>query len=416
MLSTQKKIRLNKKIETFSVHRKPDSAVATKNRTQVIWTLTTAITTIALVGVGFSLSMTLLSVRLGEQGYSAHAIGLNPAAGGIASLISASFVPGWAQKFGLRQVLFIALLVSGLCLCAFALSDDYWTWLFLRAVFGASLTALFVLSEYWINSSAPPARRGLIMGLYATSLALGFVAGPAALSLMGTEGSLPFFGGVGLFALAALPILLGGSDTPEIETRSQISPLAFLTAAPVATLAGFLHGGIETASMSLLPVYGLLSGLTPEAGASLVSLFALGNVLAQIPIGFLSDRIDRRRLLMAIALFGLIGSLLLPIIGPTHFYTFAAMLTLWGGVLGSLYVTGLAHLGARYNGPELASANAAFVMLYSMGMLVGPPIMGIGMDIVPPNGFFFALAVMLAGYLAIIGRRTRTKTKLVRRP
>jgi MFS family permease len=349
--------------------------------------------------------MTLLSVRLGELGYSAHAIGLNPAAGGIATLFSAPFVPYWARLFGMRRVLLISIIVSSLCLLAFSLGDNYWSWLFLRAIFGVSLTVLFVLSEYWINSIAPPDHRGIVMGCYATVLSLGFVAGPAILSFTGTAGSLPFLAGIGLFALASIPAIFGSSEAPEIEKASSIPALAFLTAVPAATLAGFLHGGIETASMSLLPVYGLLSSLTPERAASLVSLFALGNVLAQIPIGYLSDRMDRRNLLIRIATLGLLGSLILPALGAAHFIVFAALLALWGGVVGSLYAVGLAHLGSRYHGPELASANAAFIMLYSLGMLAGPPIMGFGMDISPPNGFFFALALLLFLYIAKVGLR-----------
>jgi len=128
-------------------------------------------------------------------------------------------------------------------------------------------------------------------------------------------------------------------------------------------------------------------------------------VLAQIPVGYLSDRMNRRRLLLRIAAFGLVGSLILPAFGTAHFLAFAALLTLWGGVVGSLYTVGLAHLGSRYHGPELASANAAFIMLYSLGMLAGPPVIGIGMDISPPNGFFFALSLMLLAYIAIVGLR-----------
>jgi MFS family permease len=82
------------------------------------------------------------------------------------------------------------------------------------------------------------------------------------------------------------------------------------------------------------------------------------------------------------------------------------LLVIWGGIVGSLYAVGLAHLGSRYSGPDLASANAAFVMLYSLGMLGGPPIAGLGMDLISPNGFFFSIAGLLVVYLGLVcGRR-----------
>jgi MFS family permease len=78
------------------------------------------------------------------------------------------------------------------------------------------------------------------------------------------------------------------------------------------------------------------------------------------------------------------------------------LLVIWGGIVGSLYAVGLAHLGSRYSGPDLASANAAFVMLYSLGMLGGPPIAGLGMDLISPNGFFFSIAGLLVVYLGLV--------------
>jgi MFS family permease len=369
--------------------------------------LACAIATVSIVGVGLSLTMTLLAVRLAEQGYSARAIGLNPTAAGVATLIGAAFVPTWARRLGVKGLLVVALLVSGASLSAFALTNDYWAWLVLRAVFGCALTALFVMSEYWINAIAPPAHRGFVLGVYATVLAAGFAAGPAILALVGTSGSTPFMLGVALFAVAGVPVLLGARQAPALEQTPPVPLLVFLAAAPVATLAGLLHGAIETASMGLLPVYALQAGLGAETGAFLVSLFALGNVAFQLPIGFLSDRVDRRKLLLTLALLAACGASILPMARAESFPLFCGLLTGWGGVVGSLYVVGLAHLGARFKGAELASANAAFIMLYSIGMLAGPPIVGAGQDLLRPDGFFYSIALLLGVYLVLARQRLR---------
>lgn len=369
--------------------------------------LACAIATVSIVGIGLSLTMTLLAVRLAEQGYSARAIGLNPTAAGIATLIGAAFVPTWARRLGVKGLLFVALLVSGVSLSAFTLTSDYWAWLVLRAVFGCALTALFVMSEYWINAIAPPAHRGFVLGLYATVLAAGFAAGPAILALVGTNGPAPFLVGVAFFAVAAVPVLLGARQAPPLESAPPVPVLVFLFAAPVATLAGLMHGAIETASMGLLPVYALQAGLGAETGAFLVSLFALGNVVFQLPIGFLSDRLDRRKLLLTLAVLGACGALVLPFALAASFALFCGVLTVWGGIVGSLYAVGLAHLGARFKGAELASANAAFIMLYSIGMLAGPPIVGTGQDLLVPNGFFVSIAMLLGLYLVLARQRLR---------
>jgi MFS family permease len=363
-------------------------------------TIGAAIATVSIVGIGLSLSLTLLSVRLEQAGFSGRAIGLSSAAGGLAALASAPCVPALARGFGLRPVILAALALSALSLAAFALTQNYWAWLAIRVVYSSALTILFVLSEFWINAAAPEKRRGLVLGIYTTSLALGFVTGPLLLTFTGMEGALPFGMAVILFSLAALPVSLVSVQAPKLDGSAAVPLLRFLIAAPVATLASLAYGGVETAGLGLLPVYALRSGLDAQTGAALVSLFALGNVAFQIPVGFLSDKWNRQRLLLIIAGSGACGALLLPFLEPAHFVIFCVAIFIWGGVVGCLYAVGLAYLGARYRGLDLASANAAYIMFYSIGMLITPPILGFGLDLTP-GGLFFGMAALLAAYFCI---------------
>lgn len=277
----------------------------------------------------------------------------------------------------------------------------YGWWFPIRFLFSVALGALFVLSEYWINALAPPARRGFVMGIYATVLALGFAAGPAILALAGTSGWPPYLAGAALYALAGLPLLLGRGATPALEAgHGARSALAFLIGAPLATLAALLFGGIETGAFTHLPLYGLDLGHGAEQAALLVSLMAIGNVLFQIPIGLLADRFDKRFVLLGIAACGLWGAGFMPF-AATAYLPFAALLVLWGGIVGALYTVGLSLLGARYRGADLAGANAAFVMLYGVGLIAGPIWVGAARDLVRPHGFAYALMAMFAVYLAL---------------
>ena len=363
-----------------------------------------AIATVTIVGIGLSLSTTLLALRLAEAGYSGRAIGLNSAAGGLATLVCAPFVPALARRLGVRQILSLSLLAGASSLAAFALTEGYWAWFAVRSLFGAALTILFAVSEFWISSAAPPRSRGMIMGLYTTSFALGVAVGPSILALTGTQGNASFLVAIALFLVAILPIGLLGGRAPVLEHPARISVFAFILAMPAATLAALVYGAIETAAMALLPVYALRSGLGAATGAVLVAVFALGNGVFQTPIGIVSDRFDRRKLLMLIAGLGATGALLLPLAREAGFAGFAALLFVWGGVVGGLYPLGLAHLGSRYEAGELASGNAAYILLYSTGMLAGPPLMGLGLDLAPA-GLFIALAILLAAYFGLAGWR-----------
>ena len=355
-----------------------------------------------IVGTGLSLTIALLAVRLEAEGFSARAIGINTAAGGVATLLGAPLIPWAARSLGIARLLMASLILGGLALFAFTLSSDYVAWLALRFVVGFVVTVDFVLSEYWITMWTPEGRRGFAIGVYATSLAVGFAVGPVILAWVGTSGNVPFYLGATLFVGAAIPLALNARGAPPLEMRSTKNLLTFLREAPTATLAAFLQGAVEVAGLSLLPVYALRNGLDIAHGALFASLFILGNSAFQLPLGIISDRIDRRKLLLALAILGCAGSLVLANWHIHTLWVFELSLLIWGGLVGSLYPVGLSQLATLYHEADLASANSAFVMAYAIGMLGGPPLIGAGLDIAP-SGFFWVIAALLAAYLVLAG-------------
>jgi MFS family permease len=353
-----------------------------------------AILIIALVGVGLSLTIPLLSLEMERMGVSNTGIGLNTAIAGIASIIAVPFVPRLAARMGIGRVLAAAIATIVLSLLLFKAVPNYWAWFPIRFLFSAALGALFVLSEYWISALAPPARRGLVMGIYATVLALGFALGPAILSLVGTTGWPPYLAGAALLALASLPLVAARNNLPSLSDEPSRPFRVYLVALPAATMAGMVFGAVETGGFALLPVYGLRIGFDAEGAAFLVTIIALGNVLMQLPLGLLADKVSKGALLVAIGLLGSLGAAILPSLAGTG-APFLIMLFLWGGVVGGLYTVGLAHLASRFEGPDLAGANAAFVVLYNIGLTAGPPLVGGAMDVSNPHGFAYALSGLL---------------------
>ncbi len=363
--------------------------------------ITAAITCVAVVGIGLSLTIPLLSIEMERMGATSTLIGVNTAIAGLASIVTVPFVPRLAARIGVVRLLVLSLTVGALALVGFKLFQSLVWWFPLRFVFSATLGVLFVLSEFWINAAAPPARRGLVMGIYATVLALGFAVGPTLLALLGTRGYGPYLAGAGLFVVAMVPLLLARSLSPEVGHGSGRSILAYVRLAPAATCAALLYGAVETGGFAILPLYGLRLGYEAETAAGLVSALALGNVMFQIPFGWLADRVDRRMVLLAAALSGAVGSALIPL-ASASFPALLALLFVWGGLTGTLYTVGLAQLGASLKGADLAGGNAAFVLLYNVGLMLGPPLIGGGMDLVPPQGFAFALCGMFLAYAGLV--------------
>lgn len=365
-----------------------------------------AISGVAIVGIGLSLAIPLLSLEMERMGASGALIGVNTAVSGLTGILVVPFVPAAAARLGGFRLLVGGVVLGAVTLVGFRALPSLPAWFLLRFLNAAALGAIFVLSEYWISAASPPARRGLVMGVYATVLALGFAVGPTVLGLVGTRGWPPYLAGAALFLAAGLPLALARRALPPVERASRHGFGLYLRAAPAATFAALVYGAVETGAFAILPLYGLRLGYAADEAALLVSAVALGNVLFQIPIGLLSDRFDRRRLLLAAAGVGLVGALLLPLAAASA-AGLAAVLFAWGGVAGSLYTVGLAHLGARFTGPELAGANAAFLALYNAGLVLGPPLVGGAMDLASPQGFAWSLAGLFGLYLALVAGRLR---------
>lgn len=370
--------------------------------------LAAVITSAAAVATGLSLGLPLLALVLQSRGVSGTWIGLNTAVAGLASLAVTPFVAPLARHFGPLRLLLACQALVALTFFAFHLTDDLAAWFVLRAAFHGALTIAFVISEFWLMSLAPPEKRGLLVGLYATVFSVGLAIGPIILGFTGSAGVAPFVVGTLILAATLAPTWIARDVRPALHTAPGRSITGFVFAAPAATFGAFAFGAIESGGLSILPLYGLGLGLDEAHAAWLLTAVGLGNVALQIPLGLLADRLDKRLLLAVASGAGMIGALLLPFAGASFPLTLA-LLFAWGGLLAGLYTVGLASLGERFRGSDLAGANAAFVSMYGLGMLVGPAAMGVGLD---ASGIFGAPLVMAAfcafhlAILASLGRRT----------
>ena len=171
-------------------------------------------------------------------------------------------------------------------------------------------------------------------------------------------------------------MLAAWRESPVIHAKDDetTSFVRFIWLVPTATAAVLVFGAVETGGFALFPIYGARIGYSEADAALLLSMIGLGNVMLQIPMGMLSDRVgDRRHILLGCAVVGLAGTILMPHLAA-NWHVMAALLFIWGGVVAALYTIGLAHLGSKLSGRDLASANAAFVLCYGLGMVLGPQI------------------------------------------
>ena len=359
---------------------------------------------IAAIGVfclTTGLSYPLLALLLEDMGVSTGLIGLNAAMTPLGIIVSSPLIPPLARRFGAWFICVFSLCLAAVLLLLLAVFKDVTTWFILRFLLGFANSIIFITSEAWINQLAEPGSRGRIIGLYNTIAAAGFALGPLALTVIGSQGWLPFAVGIiGIFM--ALPIIMTAKDhLPEFNGKEKASVFSFFSLAPLLLLAVTAAALFDQVVMSLLPIYSLRHGATEATALLMLTVLIVGNVLLQIPIGWLADRFSRRYLISWLAFGTVAGSILLVywIEGSILIWP---MLFIWGAIAFGTYTVAMIDLGDRFTGALLLAGNSAFGVMWGIGGIIGPAVAGVTMDLIGPEG----LPLTLGALFAILGITT----------
>ncbi|MEI9989425.1 MAG: MFS transporter [Rhizomicrobium sp.] len=364
------------------------------------------LSTCGAFAVGIGLTLPLLSLILERQGYPGTVNGLNLATAGLAAFVITPQVPRLLRRFGTAPYLTASLIVSAAALIGLYAAPSLWLWFPLRFLLSLGLNGLFVASEFWINQLADETNRGRYVALYGIAISGGFGAGPAILYVVGTQGVGPFAAGAAMLCLAIVPVLIARKEAPQLTEEKSGGVRGALRTAPALLSAALVFGALDAGLYGLFPVYAVRSGFSEAHAALAVAATSLGSMVFQYPLGMLADRFDRRALLAVCAASGIAGAALMPFAIGTPAATYG-LLFVWGGLVMGVYTVGLTLVGERFKGPELAGANAAYVMLYALGLLAAPPVEGVALDAWNPTGLMAALAAISLIYVAFLMVRRR---------
>jgi MFS family permease len=360
------------------------------------------------VGVNLGVLTPLVALILERDGVDATLIGLNAAMPALAMLLFAGWIARLAGRVSAVGALLGGLALALVSVLLMPLFRDLGAWFLLRFFIGLSLALPWVIGETWINTVVTEAGRGRALGFYATAFYGGLACGPLVVQAIGIEGWAPFLVAAGALGLAALPLVAAQRLAPGLAPR--LSPAPSLRVTQVARAAPLIIGGAviagltEAALYTLLPLYGLRSGIGQEAAVWMLTIFVVGSIVFQIPLGALADRVDRRRLFLTCVAATALGCAVLPqVIGWTP--GLWILMLLWGGLIGSFYTLTLTLLGQNFATGDLAVANAAFILAYDLGGAAGPVLGGAALDLWDPHGLPLAVGLALAVFLLFAASR-----------
>jgi len=366
---------------------------------------------ISMAGVTFGITMPLSTLTLKSWGISSTMIGLNSAMPALSAVLTTPFMPKFINYWGQKNVIrFCLVLVATCCICL-PLFPDLFSWFILRFLLGAGGTGIWLLSEVWINGFAEDHNRGKIIGAYSALLSLGFIVGVLMFSVIGVESNTAFYLAAGFVLVAAIPIWTM-SDLPINEMADDISMWNHMVSSPGLMGSSWMMGFLYAATAYLLPIFALQFDLNYAQSSRTIAWLGSGELAMPLFVGWFADKVDKRKLMIFIALVTIATLSIMPFVFAAPFMRLGILFVL-GGAIMSFYSLGLTMLGQKFKGSLLASANASFIFFLCLGEIIGPPVIGTAMDLFGTFAFGWSMALFTLIYLVIFisaGSRTEMQS------
>ncbi len=349
---------------------------------------------IMLLMLGNGMQGTLLGVRGAIEGFSTGAMSIIMASYFAGFLLGSQMVPDMIRRVGhVRVFAFLGSLASaGLILYPLLTNPIAWTGL--RLLLGFCFCGVYIVSESWLNNSTTNETRGRALALYMIAQMVGIVAAQA-LFAWGDAAEYTLFIIVSvLVSLAFAPILLAATPVPPFESAKPMSFRKLYNVSPLGFIGIFLMGAVFSALFGMAGVYGAAAGLTTGQIALFVSAIYTGGMLLQYPIGWLSDRADRRKLVIAGAVIGVLAcGLGISGLGGVNGALVSAFLI--GGMANPLYGILLAYTNDYLEYEDMSAASGRLLFVNGLGAVGGPLITGWLMGVAGPAGFFIFVGVLM---------------------
>ncbi|OXT00564.1 MFS transporter [Notoacmeibacter marinus] len=357
-----------------------------------------------LIMIGNGMQSTLMGIRGEIEGFSTFALSLVTSGYFLGFLIGSRVTPKLIRQVGhVRAFAALGSLMSAV-LIAYPLLTDPWSWTLLRIVLGFCMSGIYVTAESWLNDRATNETRGTMLSSYMLAQMAGLVGAQGLLNVGDAAGASLFILASIFVSLAFTPVLLSAVPLPAVEAVKPMSLRDLYERSPTATVGTAIIGAIIAAQMGMAAVYGAKIGLNVRDVSLFIASIFVGSLIFQYPVGRLSDLMDRRILMISLAIVGALASIL-PFFIEGSFAVLLVAGLIAGGVATPLYSLMVAYTNDYLEREEMPSAASGMIFIYGLGAVTGPVVIGQTMELTGPVSFWVLLTVLFAVIAAYIGWR-----------
>jgi MFS family permease len=347
----------------------------------------------ALLTLGAGLQATLLGLRATLDGFSALVTGAVMAAYYVGFVVGSVAAPVLVGRVGHIRVFAALTATAAATILTQAVFIGPWQWGLLRAVSGVCFAGIYVVAESWLNDRAEPHSRGVLLATYMVVIYVGLGGGQLLLNVADPRSQGLFILIGVLISLAVVPMALTAQRAPEFALPQRVSFRELLAISPLGAVGAVFSGAAAGTLFSLGPVYAASSGLSTRAVAVFMACSILPAVVLQLPLGRLSDRVDRRDVLIGITLSAALAAAAASALAAPSLEFFLAVAA-YGGLSLTTYAVCLAHVNDHLRPEQMVAANATVLLANGIGSAIGPVLVSAAMQLAGPDAFFLSTVVL----------------------
>lgn len=364
----------------------------------------------ALLMIAGGMHGLILPVRGSEEGFSILALGFIGTGWSVGFVSGSIAVPFLVRRVGhIRSYAVMASVACMTILFNLIFINDL-AWIALRVFSGFCFAGAAMVVESWLNEVSDNESRGTTFSIYVSVTLFASTAGQMIIAATGVAGYIPFVLAAIAYIGAVLPTAVTRTPQPApLKSASLDIGLIFRTS-PIAVVAAFSVGMANGAFGTLAPVYGIERGFSTAVVAYLMSLAFVAGAIAQVPLGKLSDKIDRRKVMIGVGSAGSFAALLLMAFNPDENALLYILFALYGMAAYSLYAIAVAHANDFADSGSFAKVASGMLLVLGSGQMIGPIAASLVMQHLGPVTLFSVPAVFHAALAATAFVRMRARS------
>ena len=365
----------------------------------------------SIISLAHGLQGTLIGVRAVVEGFNFISTGFIVAGYYVGYLSGSIIIPILLKRVGHIRVFAALASLASIAILLHTVFLQPQIWFFIRILTGISLSGIYIIMESWLNDKSTNKTRGQILSIYMIITFVFFGIGQLLLNLS-DPAQVDLFVLVSiLLSFALLPILLSNTEAPNASNPKNISLKELFIISPLGFIGAFFTGLAHSAILG----YGAVFAAAKGFGLFEISIFMLivssFGAIFQWPVGYISDKIDRRIVLIGVTFIASGLSLFIVASSYISLVIFFLLLAIYGGMCLPMYSLTIAHTNDFLQQNEIVGASATIAILVGLGSICGPIIVSFFMNLIGPDGFFIYLFIVhgLLGFFGLYRMARRTK-------